>query len=281
MSAPQTEMNTLCSAGDEAEAQGGTVTAKFDATRAAWRAFLDHEPDMTPALIAAVRDGSDPEQIARAFTDALASYAPDPVAVATLRNSTAAALLPELRAEFNKSTEANYEVARQAYNKAAAALVKALEVVDPDTDPAALMSAPEASRKAWASIDVLTAEVEQAADRLAIAARHLGIDMAASGAQFALTCNAQGHEADKRRAVWAAWDEANGRGGRWAAMHRLGVRLEAPKASEHKPYRRPKPYETRYIHSAGSGFSGLRQVEYDPETNTPAGAFPAGSTVGL
>lgn len=269
-------LTALCRDADEAEANGGQVTARLDALRTAWRTFLGHEPGGTAALVAAVRDGADPAHVGPAYIAALAGYAPHPETVAAIRQDVATALLPEVRAEFDKAAPANYETARAAYDKAAAALVKALEVVDPDADPASLMSAPEATRKAWGAVDVLTAALDEAAARLTSAARHVGIDTTDAGT-VALHCQPHGREGDARRAVWAAWDEPAGRGGRWAALHRLGIKLEAPKAADHKPYRRPKPIETRYLKTD----LGLRRVDYDPETNTPADAVPAGSTFGL
>jgi hypothetical protein len=69
--------------------------------------------------------------------------------------------------------------------------------------------------------------------------------------------------ADKhRRVVWQAW-AAQGRTGRWGALHALGVAIRAlPNLAGLKTYRTPAPMQTRTV-SVGQGMS--TETAWDPE----------------
>ncbi|MGP5598788.1 hypothetical protein ACTXOJ_07245, partial [Glutamicibacter arilaitensis] len=61
--------------------------------------------------------------------------------------------------------------------------------------------------------------------------------------------------------VWEAWNNTSGRALQWRELWKLGATIEAPALNDIKPYREPKPMETR----AERADYGVRQFEYDPE----------------
>lgn len=253
------------------EAEGGAMTPKFVKTRAAWQRLVDLTPDHVGQLTAAVLEDHDPAEVEQLLTLACASAAPNPAGLAEVHQRVARTFLTGQREEFGKTARKNYDDARARFNKAAAALTESVGTVDPDADPADLMGADEAQRAAWGAVQVQAAELDDALRYLRMTAAQ--VDIGTEDADtLALACDPGTRE---RRAVWTAWDTATGRAGRWAALIALGIPLGAPEADKHKPYRRPKPIETRYLRTA----TGLRPVDYDPETGKPEDAFLAGASI--
>lgn len=280
MPTPRENLAQLHTDADAVTAGGGRMTDRFATIRARWDTLVSYVYEDHPAPLADLATAED-EPTPEAWREAVvATFArggkPDPATAADALNSAAAALLPAQRAEFATVAGDNYTAAAQAYDKAAAALVAALGVVNPDTPAEDLMGAPEKTRRAWADVPSLVAAVERAAEHLRIcaSAAEVPTDDAHTFALYvAVPTDAP---ADRRRELWAAWDVPTGRAGRWGAVVAQGATLAAPAAVEDvKPYRRPRPVETRYRRVE----MGMRAVEYDPETDTPADAIPAGGNL--
>lgn len=268
---PTDQLTQLHETAKTIEAEGGKMTPAFVKSRQAWQRFAGLEPNYVDQLTRAVVGDHEPEEVAHLLTLACASAEVSTSASASVRQEVARTVLASQRQEFTKTAEANYEKARRRYNDAAAELTGSLALVDPDADPAQLMSADEAQRVAWGAVQVQAAALDEALEFLRLTATHVGIGDHDSDT-LALGCN-PGPTAD-RRAVWGAWDDAaTSRAGRWAALVRMGVTLTAGESGKHQPYRRAKPIETRYMR----GETGLRRVDYDPETDTPKGAVVAGA----
>ena len=140
-------------------------------------------------------------------------------------------------------------------------VIPASEVIGMDEKPAV--------RSTWVDVVNLAARASAAAAFLTTAADHAGVKLD-DATRLGMVASIP-DDLD-RRAVWDALDGKHGRAGRWGTLLRLGATLTAPGTVDGIiGYRRPKPLERRYLRVE----HGLRPVDYDPETNTPADALPA------
>jgi len=70
-----------------------------------------------------------------------------------------------------------------------------------------------------------------------------------------------------RRRVWEAWD-ANGRCGRWSALHARGIPIRAlPNLGDFELYRLPEPVQHVQQQIAGQPRGIVKNVLVDPEDN--------------
>lgn len=261
------------------EALGGKVTPAFTRTRTRWTELRNTTADPLDGVAEALTgtDAPDLASLAERVNMARVRHAAagNSQAAAAAWQDLAARLLPAQRAEWAKTTGANYTRAAKAYTEAAAALVATLEQVDPDAAPEALMDAAPEVRTAWVEVPNLAARLDKAADFLTTAASQAGVRTKDDGALLGLLATIP--SSANRRTVWEKLDGDHGRAGRWGTLHALGATLAPPATpKEATAYRRAKPLETRYLRTD----TGLRPVDYDPETKTPAGALPAGGSIG-
>lgn len=272
---PWEALDTLHDEADTIEELGGTVTQEFATIRDRWRAMRKYQPDYREQIAQALLGDTPPDQahLASLQALALAHSSATPVQRAESTNATAAQLLPHQREEWEKTLNTNYATAASLFNQAATALTEALNTVDADARPETLMDASTKERTAWAEIPMLTARVNEAENFLRFAATKA---KAPTDEATSLGLTAKIPTTADRRKTWDALDATQGRAGKWGTLHKLGATLTAPTTPDAiTSYRRPKPLETRYLR----GNTGMRAVEYDPETDTPAGALPASASM--
>ncbi|WP_299517985.1 hypothetical protein [uncultured Serinicoccus sp.] len=261
----------------EIEERGGQVTTTFQRNRDRYEAFRETEANYLQTVADALLGETDPDMtdLVQCYDLAKAQAAnrTDTQASAEVRDDLARLLLPAQNAEWAKTTRANYETAAKAYARAADELVAALKVVDPDAAPESLMDAAPKVRTAWVDVPGLAARLEQAADFLAEAALHAG---GSNDEAERIALIARVPDKINRREFWTALEGQHGRAGRWGTLHQLGCTLTpADDPTTVTAYRRPRPIETRYLRTD----TGLRPVDYDPETGKPEGAVPAAASM--
>jgi hypothetical protein len=74
----------------------------------------------------------------------------------------------------------------------------------------------------------------------------------------------------RRRQLWTAWDDTDGRTGHWGPLHRAWFTIHAlANLDQHAEYRRPLPYRYEQRQIAGAPRGYVEQVAVDPEEQTP------------
>lgn len=241
---------------------GGATTTKFEALTKRWDTFANLEFSAQDALNKAVFDPKvKPEELARLHALAIAAAGSNHVTEATVRNSVSAEILAALRVEYRTVAEANYEAIRTRFNELAEQLTDALDTVDSEASPELMVKADSATRAAWADAPAHAYQLTALLPTLHTAALLAGTTQPSGHADkllIGLTTNTDGLH---RRRVWEAWNNTTGRALQWRELWKLGATIEAPALNNIKPYREPKPMETR----AERADYGVRQFEYDPE----------------
>jgi hypothetical protein len=235
---------------------GGSVTAEYERLAQRWADYIATEHSAAEQLAAAFTGTEPLERVHELTSMALAELA-TPQERATVRNTLDAYLYPVLKTEYGKTAAANYETLREQFNTTAAAFTKAATTADPDADAANLLQADAKTRTAWLDAAVLAQELTSLVPALATAARLAGARVLNNDDHLSLTTNPGTLH---RRRVWEAWAAA-GRGGRWAALTKLGAIIHAPALEDIKPYRQPEPMQIKQVPVA----YGIKQVPYDPE----------------
>jgi hypothetical protein len=70
----------------------------------------------------------------------------------------------------------------------------------------------------------------------------------------------------RRRQLWTAWDDTDGRTGHWGRLHRAGFTIHAlANLDQHAEYRRPLPYRYEQRQIAGAPRGYVEQVAVDPK----------------
>lgn len=241
---------------------GGSTTTKFETLTKRWDTFTNIEDDMQANLNKAVLDPKvKPAELAQLRALAIAAAGSNLVTQATVRNNVAAEILAALRVEYRTVAAANYETIRERFNELADQLTDALDIVDSEASPEHMVKADTETRTAWADAPAHAHQLSALVPALETAALLAGTTPATGQADkllIGLTTNAEGLH---RRRVWEAWNNTTGRALHWRELWKLGATIEAPALNEIKPYREPKPMETR----AERVSLGIRQFEYDPE----------------
>lgn len=233
---------------------GGTTTTDYEQIRTRWAALLNPETNAAQRLAAAIIEGGETDLL---YPLALAEQA-GAQTVGDVRNQVAEQVYPALRNEADKTARANYDTLRDQFNETAAKLIETLSAVDPDARAEDLMTAPTKARQAWADAPIHAAELNAQLNALKVAAKLAGATIGTNDAYLALSTDPGNTH---RRRVWEAWETTEGRAGRWAALHKLGVKIGAPDLDNYKPYRRPVELETRYK----AGLHGHVPYIVDPE----------------
>lgn len=234
---------------------GGTTTTGYEQIRDRWTALLNQDTTAAQRLADAIINGEDTHVL---YSLALAEEA-DPQTVGDVRTKVAEQIYPALHTEATKTALANYNTLRDKFNETASKLMEAISTVDPDARPEDLMSSPAKARQAWADAPIHAAELDGQLPTLKTAAKLAGATILNNDAYLPLSTNPGNAH---RRRVWEAWETDEGRAGRWAALHKLGVKLGAPDLDNYNPYRRPMELETKY--KAGA-FGGHVPYIVDPE----------------
>jgi hypothetical protein len=239
-------------------AAGGSVTAEYERLAQRWEDYISTERSAADQLAAAFT-GTEPLERVQELTGLALAELATPQERATVRNTLDAALYPVLKNEYAKTAAANYETLREQFNAKAAAFTKAAAAADPDAAAESLITADAKTRTAWLDAAVLAQELASLVPVLAAAAKLAGARVLNNDDHLPLTINPGNLH---RRRVWEAW-AATGRGGRWAALTKLGATIHAPALEDIKPYRQPQPMQIKQVPAP----YGIKQVPYDPEDN--------------
>jgi hypothetical protein len=73
----------------------------------------------------------------------------------------------------------------------------------------------------------------------------------------------------KRRTIWAAWDNKDGRCGHGAALYKAGITIRAASLDNFEPYRRPLPLQNVQQQVPGQPRGTVQNVVIDPEEAQP------------
>ncbi|MGV9797409.1 hypothetical protein ACWDTP_05050 [Mycobacterium sp. NPDC003449] len=248
--------------------------------------LADYRRIGTPAkdrLLAALLDGTD-ENIAE-----LRAAAGGEIRAAELATEVRNAGQRRLRELADGIAAENYAAVAKRFDATADKLVSAFQIVDPDTDPAALLGGDAKVGKAWhaaadhaAELDRLTVALRCAAQLAGIPDPRKGLTAAATHEwhddtiDIGLTLDTEGAH---RRKVWVAWTGIDpihdnyvkgslggGRCGRWPAVWRLGVPIRAVDLEQYEAYPLPKAIHSKIVDG--------RTVQLDPH-DYPNDEIPA------
>lgn len=229
----------------------------------AWQqwAGMDLTGGARAALEAGYAAGATPEDMRALGTTALLAEMATPVQLATVRNALALPALTALTSAYRPVAGKVYAQTAERLQTALDALSDAVHAVAPSLSTRDVLALSKEDQQVYLSHDVLAEQVE--------AALALHID-AATLAGSPITSDAQRlglvgiiDEDSDRRAIWAAWEQAGTRGGRFTALIVAGADFDVPDVDSIRPYREPKPLETIHIHTG----TGVGSVTVDPESD--------------
>lgn len=236
---------------------GGSIPDELQRVKdraAEYPKFGEH---FTERLADAVASDATDDEILHLQNLALIEQAATPVDKASIANAIKAAADRAIEAQYADVAVENWDAIAERFNAAADAFTKAHHITPATTDPAALVTASERVRKAWAEGQTQRTTLDVLGNALISAARLAGNhDAAGSAWTIGATVNAEGLH---RRRVWEAWEQDS----RWTALLELGATIHAPELDELTRYREPAPVEIRQ-EQRGIGWAN---VEYDPEDN--------------
>jgi hypothetical protein len=226
-----------------------------------YRTFQGMTGDAQRRLTQAILDGED-DDVDELHGFALIEAVASPQDRAAVNNVVEAAVSTRLMNLYEQSAKAAYVKAAAAFDKAAQQFEKCADLIDPCTDPEAVINLSDAQRKAWGEAPLAVNAVNAALDVLREAAWLCGVSAVTTDeVTIALTLNTEGVD---RRELWAAWETVEGRCGRWAAIHTLGVPITANKTPDSlEPYRQPLPMEETWERVEGEIGYSRRMI--DPE----------------
>lgn len=228
-----------------------------------WRAFraigTPHRDRLVKAVISGDGDVAQLQALALAET----------VNAPRIAEAVESAVQAEAYRAYAAVAESNYAELAKRFNAEADRLVKAMAIVDPESDPADLLAADNKVRQAYQDAHAASAELTALVGKLSVAAElagaerphhdaanstdahHLGIHMM----QLGLTVSFDGSVRD----LWQAWLTDGARtGAQWSALVRLGVTLAAVELGDYQPRRQACPMLERVTHDG-------RTERYDPE----------------
>lgn len=227
------------------EQAGATIPPKFAQLRDRWTAVLEMDGSTAAEQLAAAvltGKGGDVETL---YPLALAGMSANPQAAAQVRETIARQIGPELHRLYGTTAAKNHAHMAREFNAAAAEFAALVAVVDPDADPAQLLTAPDEVRHRWSDAPGLAARLDGLAEVVRVAAQLAGFAHAATDeGRLPLVVDPGGA---KRRDVWDAWSAADGRGGRWSRLIAAGATLTARPLDDVSSYRKPMPMESRFV----------------------------------
>jgi len=251
----------------EAKRLGATIPADHDRLVGNWNALVAHELRAVDKLSHIATQGDlTKDDFDAPYREALVDYNAnlDSRAQYGVTNTVATHLYPAMLEAYGTVAVANYQDAAKAYNEAAGRLADALNKCDPDADTAEVLAQSKAAQSAWLSIDMLTAEVDQAARAVQFMARLAGVESAEDDATaISLLTDTTGAH---RRRVWDGWS-AVGRGGKWRALIDAGAKLKANDLDKLEPYAQPEPMQVEHVTTLSANkVTTTRTTTYvDPE----------------
>ncbi len=218
---------------------------------------LDERPS-TARLVSAVVDPENGDDIVALRADAFAEATALPPARAEVTAAIRAAVLTSLREYYEPHAVANYASAADYYDDLAQKFTAAADLVDPETDAAAMVDEPEKLRRAWSSAEQLAHRLTAALAGLSAAASLAGVPTDQEHL-IALTVDPTGCH---RRRCGQRGRRRHGRTGTMgrAARHRCHAARRST-LDGLRPTARPSPMEVKQIPTG----LGIRQVPYDPE----------------
>lgn len=221
---------------------------------------------MADRYTSAIVNGDDAD-LAALRAGALAEASATSQANAQVHNGVKAAVTRRLRDLYAPHAQTNYEVVADLFDAAADRLSKAAAVIDPDADPAAVVNADTKTRQAWTDSFLAATELDRLVPMLQAAAELAGVSTSRREALLPLLAD---HNGQHRRQVWEAFDHTAGRGGRWAALLKVGALVRACRPIHTlELYRAPKPLEERWEPTA-RGMHQRRIVDPEDQTTEPA-----------
>lgn len=256
---------------DTLASHGARVPKSFTAIRAAWDAVR-----------------LDPKSAKQKLADAIAAGRVEDVpALMTAAAISGNANLHEIRGAVardvkhallsiwqSEAAEAAYTKVAGDFDTVARNLTECASIVDIQATSDALVRARVSKQEteSWLSAREYAARLDELLPLLAIAAELLPIPSNQRQSALpigkpddwflALSCDPG---VAHRRQVWEAW-ESRGECGRWGALLDLGCTIRAyPNTREFEAYDRPAPVEIKQVTSRKGGFTGIRQIEVDPE----------------
>lgn len=241
-------------------AAGGIVSDEYTKYEARLDAFLNINPTnrMQELRDTAANLDRSVDDLMFAYEAALTQETAKAGGGAQVRIAVVDELAARLTVAYRATAISNYETLAAKFTKAGEAFTKAHKAVPVTTDPAKLVDANAATRKAWSEGQTLVHELDPLADLLRLAAKLAGKGNFGNRAGLiGATVNAEGCH---RRRIWEAFDEPQ----KWAAVVDAGATLEAPDFNSLTPYREPRPMETRYER----GEHGVTPILFDPEDAT-------------
>lgn len=233
---------------------------------AGWQELRDRFTDnpgatMLDRYIRAVVDGDPKADLIALRAAALAESTAGSADRAAVSNAVKKAVGSRLRDLYAPVAGANYTVVAKLFDTAATQLTTAVAVVDPDADPASIVTADAKTRTSWADAAIAAAELTRLTPVLQAAAELCGVATGTPEHIFALTVDAEGVH---RRKAWEAFKTTTGRCGRWGALVAVGARIRAHQPiTELQPYRQPKPMEEKWENTGRRG--SHRRIVVDPE----------------
>lgn len=257
---------------------GASLPGDWTETVERWTAYVERTIEPTDDLAHAILAGADEDTIERLTLTALVHRSTSATTTAPLHDEIAGHVLAALRAAYKPTEGDVYACMAAAYTEVGTRFIKAVETIDPDTNPRDLLDATSAKRAAWAEVEPLAAELTDRLELLKSAAALAGVTMTTEAVLALATTPTK--ETD-RRALWAAWEDTptpsgkntprggvllnTPRGGRWTTLARTGVKMAAPASlDKHTPYRRPEPMQSAVI-ATGPRRAGRVQITWDTE----------------
>ena len=247
------------------ENAGGTIPDAYSQTLTKWENFRNTGTPNTDRLAAAMADpkATDLSEL-RAL--AIAEHA-----AITQIGAVNVALEPivfqQLKDAYATVARSNYDTIADKFNTAAKTLTDAVAAVNVEATGDEAITWDTKRQQHWSKASLAATELDRVVPQLQAAASLLGIVTARVEEQLALTCQPGNLH---RRRVWEAWENNDGRTGRWGKLASLGVTIGAADPDNHASYHQPRPMETRQERTTNEGFGGVRMVQYDPEDNPNA-----------
>jgi hypothetical protein len=245
---------------DTVAAAGGAIPTEYTRIAQRWSAYAELDAgQLTTRLAETIAGTGNLDDLPTLRALALAGRA-NPGDAAELTRDVEGSVFLALRDAYATVADSNYTALAEQFTSIGTALGKAVRVVDPATDAAAMVTATDRERKAWTDAELLALQLDDRLPALCTAAELAGLNTLTVDRQLPLVVDTTGLH---RRRLWEAWDDTNARAGRWAALVSLGATIRAlPDLTEYETYRRAEPIRTEY-RQIGRG--QLAPITVDPE----------------
>lgn len=136
--------------------------------------------------------------------------------------------------------------AASRFDVAATEFHAAMRACDPDEGAASLVCAAKQKREAWASVPTLVKDLDVASEALIAAAQFALPRFVRTNPQHVLGLLTPGAPSEMTDELCVAWENrGHGRGGRWAALVRVGAKLKAASLEDYKSLELPESKDER------------------------------------